>query len=161
MKISFWHLVTAYLFAFAFFIVYSLTSTTECEAYWMHDASIVINPKRLAGYCTYLFILPTAILFLQKKFRHKTNTKLFAVHFFISLTSISLITVATNKPCEFINGGHYMFIDPFFTLGYYLFKLISFILICVIAGTTIISAKSRTNKQTEKLDNEQWQKQSR
>src|SRR5687768_10293931 len=126
MKIDFRHLTSAYSVTLVFFITYFLIAKTDCEAYWMHDASIEISTEWLIYYCSYLFLLPTFILFILKSFQVMAPVKLFVSHLLFSLTSISLLTIATNKPCEQINGGQYMFIDSTLTLGYYSFKLLSF-----------------------------------
>jgi hypothetical protein len=61
-----------------------------------------------------------------------TSTKYFLIHFFISLTSISLLLFAINKPCNNVNNGHYMFINLTMTIGYFLFKLLSLVIISSI-----------------------------
>ena len=128
------------------FILHFIKSKNDCVAYWMHDASIEITIEWLIFYCSYLFLLPTSILLILKFIQVKTPIKLFVAHFLFSLTSISLLTIAINKPCEQINGGHYMFINSTLTLGYYLSKLISFIMICSIAVTSFNSLKDRKPK---------------
>jgi hypothetical protein len=148
MKIDFRHLTSAYCVTLVFFTTYFLVTNTDCEAYWMHDASIEITTKWLIYYCSYLFLLPTIILFLLKSFQISAPIKLFVAHLLFSLTSISLLTIAISKPCEQVNGGQYMFINSTLTLGYYAFKLLSFIMICIIAVTTFISLKNRNQKVT-------------
>ena len=66
-------------------------------------------------------------------------------HFFVALTSISLLLFAINKPCENVNNGHYMFISSTMTIGYYLLKLISIVIIGIIIIRTIL-LKTKTNK---------------
>lgn len=149
MKVDFRHLILAYSSAFTFCTFFFLAFTTECKAYWMHDASIEITHRWLIGHFSFIFLLPILILFAHKYLQIKTPIKLFVAHLFISLTSISLLAIAINKPCEYINGGHYMFIDSFLTLGFYLFKLISFILIIVII---VMTANAITRQKKGKLE---------
>ena len=132
MKVHFKHLLFAYCLTFVFYIIFILTSVSKCVAYWMHDASININPIWLIGYCCYLFLLPTIILLIFKFNQLEIPIKLFISHFLISLASISLLAISINEPCEYMNDGYYMFINTTITLGYYLFKLISFIIIIII-----------------------------
>jgi|APTNR8051073442_1049403.scaffolds.fasta_scaffold01174_3 hypothetical protein len=146
MKIDFRYLSSAYCVTFVLFITYFLKSKNDCVAYWMHDASIEITTEWLIYYCFYLFLLPTFILLILKLIQVKVPIKLFIAHFLFSLASISLLTIAIDKPCEQINGGHYMFINSTLTLGYYSSKLISFIMISTIVVTTLISLKSKDKK---------------
>jgi len=139
MKFDFRFLSIGYCLAFIFFILFFLLSITECEAYWTHDASIVITHKWLISNCSYLFLPPVIILFINRLLKIKIPVKLFVAHFFISLTSISLLAIAIDKPCDYINGGHYKFIDSFMTLGHYLFKFMSYIIICFIIIISFIS----------------------
>ena len=146
MKLDFRHLLFAYCLTFVFYIIFIFTSISECIAYWMHDASIDITHTWLVLYCCYLFILPTIILLFFKLKKLETPIKLFISQFFISLLSISLLALSINEPCEYINNGYYMFTNTTITLGYYLFKLISFIII-VIIFITLISALRLKRKQ--------------
>ena len=115
-----------------------MTSIKECEAYWMHDASITIAKRKLFADTLYLFLLPVLIILVQLLFKIATPTKLLLTHFFIALASISLLLFAINKPCENLNNGHYMFISSTMTIGYYSLKLISLVVIGIIIIQTII-----------------------
>ena len=143
MKISNRELLFLYTIAICFSTIYTLTSIKECEAYWMHDASINITKQKLLLDTLYLFVLPTLTLFVQRLCKTKIQTKLFVTHFIIALTSILLLIFATNKPFENINGGHYMFINSTMTLSYYLLKLTCFIIIFIIILQTIRDRKLR------------------
>ena len=147
MKISNRELLFIYTIAACFLTIYTLISIKQCEAYWMHDASINITKQKLLLDTLYLFVLPILTLFIQRLFKTKTQTKLFVIHFLIALTSILLLIFAINKPCDNINGGHYMFINSTMTLGYYLLKLICFIIIFIIILQTIRDRKLRQLNQ--------------
>jgi hypothetical protein len=151
LKTGFKNLVIAYCFTFVLFALLSLMMISACEIYWAHDFSIEITRTYLILYCSYLFLIPAIILTISKKSGIKISTKLFIIHFLVSLASISLLILAINKPCEDINNGRYMFIDAFGRiLGYYLFKLSSFIILSIIIIKTIISLvkmKRNRNKQ--------------
>ena len=127
-----------YLTAVCLFTIYTITSIKECEAYWMHDASITITRRKLLTNIALLFVWPILIILTQMIIKIKTKANLFLAHFIISFTSILLLVAALNKPCENINGGHYMFISAGMILGYYLLKLISLIIIAIITIKTII-----------------------
>jgi len=62
MKIEFRHLVMAYGGAFSLFALFFLNFTTDCEAYWMHDASFVITHKSLITFCFELFLFPRPLI---------------------------------------------------------------------------------------------------
>ena len=138
MKINKRHLVIFYFIVVCLMTIYTLTSIKECEAYWTHDASITITKQKILLDTLYLFMLPILTIIVQTVLKIKTQTRLFLTHFLIALTSVLLLTYAINKPCENINNGHYMFINLIMTLGYYLFKLTSFIILFIIIIQTII-----------------------
>jgi hypothetical protein len=137
MKVSNRQLLLFYLTTVCLLTIYTLTSLKECEAYWMHDASLTITKWKLLANTSLFFLLPVLIILAQLHFKITIPTKFFLTQFFISLTSILLLLFAINKPCENKNG-HYMFISPTLTIGYYLFKLVSLVIICVIIIQTII-----------------------
>ncbi len=145
MKISNRLVFYFYLMTVCFLIIYTLTSIEKCEAYWMHDASILISKRNLFANTSYLFLLPMLIIIAQSPYKIPIPTKLFLIHYFIALTSILLLLFAINKPCENLNNGHYMFISSTKIIGYYFFKLVSSILIGVILIQFII-LKSYTAK---------------
>jgi hypothetical protein len=145
MKISNRELLFFYAIAICISTIYTLTSINECEAYWMHDASINITKQKLLLDIIYFFVLPILTLFVQRLFKTKTQSLLFLTHFLIALTSILLLILAINKPCDNINGGHYMFINSTMTLGYYLLKLTCFIILFIIISQTIRSRKLSEN----------------
>jgi len=152
MKVDFRYLLFAYCLTFVFYIIFILTSISECVAYWMHDASINITHIWLIGYCCYLFLLPTIILLIFKFNQLEIPIKFFISHFFISLTSISLLAISINEPCEYINDGYYMFTNTTITLGYYLFKLLSFIIIFIIFKTLISSVRLKKKQILNNYD---------
>jgi len=144
MKISNRQVFYFYLTTVCFLTIYTLTSIKECEAYWMHDASMTITKQKLFAETSYLFVLPILIIIVQTLFKIATPTKLFLTHFFIALTSILLLLLAISKPCENLNDGHYMFISSTMTIGYYLFKLISLVIIGIIIIQTIVLKNKNT-----------------
>ena len=125
-------LILSYCLTFVLVVTYYFTNCVECEAYWMHDASIIITNKWLLIHCTYLFLLP--IIFVL--FRHKTklSTRIFLTHFTVAIVSISL-----DKPIKVVDGVKYIFINGLAILGYYFLKLIAFIVICYIIFKSIYS----------------------
>ena len=139
MKITSRQLPVLYFTTICLLTIYTLTSIKECEAYWMHDASITISKQKLLGDTSFLFLVPLIIIIIQAFLKIKTQTNLFLTQFFIAVTSIIFFVFATNKPCDNINGGHYMFINSILTLGYYLFKLISIVIIGIMIIQTIRS----------------------
>ena len=138
MKISIRQVLYFYITTVCFLTIYTLTSVKQCEAYWMHDASITITKKKLFIETSYLFLLPIVIIIVQTLFKIATPTKLFLTHFFIAFTSILLLLFAISKPCGNLNDGHYMFISSTMTIGYYLFKLVSLLIIGIIIIQTIV-----------------------
>ena len=145
MKINNRQALYFYLTAVCFLTIYILTSIKECEAYWMHDTSMTITKFKLFSDTSYLFLPPIFIIIVQTLFKIATPTKVFLTHFFIALTSMLLLLFAINKPCENLNGGHYMFISTAMTIGYYLLKLVSLLIICIIIIQTI-NFKNKTKK---------------
>ena len=138
MKINIKHLSLFYIVSFCFYTLYTVLSIEECEAYWMHDASITISKNKIRTDIYYLFLLPIFVILVQKVFQIKIQIELFVTHFLAAFLSISLLMLAINQPCEHINNGHYMFIDTFMTIGYYLLKLSSFVLMGIIIIWAII-----------------------
>ena len=149
MKVSGKQLLFFYAVTIFLLTIYTLTSIKECEAYWMHDASITITKKKVLINTSYLFLLPVLIILVQTFLKINTQTKLFLTHFFIALTSISLLLLTIDKPCKNLNGGHYMFVSSTMILGYYLFKVTSFIIIGIIIIQTI---KLTKNKKSTVVD---------
>ena len=148
MKISIRQLLYFYLATVCFLTIYILASIKECDAYWMHDRLITITKRKLFIDTSYLFLLPVVIILVQKIIKITTLANLFLTHYFIALTSISLLLYAINKPYETLNGGHYMFISTTMTIGYYLLKLVSFVIIGLIIIQTIL-LKTRHSKIRE------------
>ena len=137
MKITLRQLSFLYFTTICLLAIYTLTSIKECEAYWMHDVSIKISKQKLIGDTLFLFLLPLIIVLIQPLFKIKAQTNLFLAQFFIAATSILFFVFATNKPCDRVNEGRYMFINSTLTLGYYIFKLISIVIIGIIIVRTI------------------------
>ena len=137
MKISSRQLLFFYLTTICLLTIYTLTSVKDCEAYWMHEASMIITKRKLLADTSYLFLLPSLIIIVQKIFKITTPEKLFLTHFFIALISILLLLFAINKPCDNVNAGHYMFINSTMTIGYYLLKLASLVIIGIIIIQTM------------------------
>jgi hypothetical protein len=150
MKVEFKHLLVVYVLALAFFFLFFFFSVSECEAYWMHDASIIITHKWLSVLCFYSFLPPIILLLILNYFRIRIPAKVFAVHFLLSLISISTLTLSINKPCEFINGGHYMFLSSYCYLIYYLFKCFSLICLCYMIYSTIASVYNTKRMSDQK-----------
>jgi hypothetical protein len=119
---------------FVFFSVYFYLNTTECEAYFMHDASINISPMALTTTCAFLFIGPAITQFIQIFILRKSGLTVSLFQYFLGLASIGLLTLSINKPCEFINGGHYMFINFGSTGMSYFLRFICY----VIFGLTFL-----------------------
>lgn len=132
MKINLKKLLLAYIFTFLVCSTFFLVCISECEAYYMHDDSIEITHKWLLLNCSYLFLIPTILLILTSVLQIETLIRLFTIHFFISLSAILLLTITIYRPCESINGGHYMFINFLMTAGYYLLRLVSFMVLFYI-----------------------------
>jgi len=130
-------LILSYCLTFVLVVTYYFTNCVECEAYWMHDASIIITNKWLLIHCTYLFLLP--IIFVL--FRHKTklSTRIFLTHFTVAIVSISLLVLSLDKPMKVVDGVKHIFINGLAILGYYFLKLIAFIVICYIIFQSIYS----------------------
>jgi hypothetical protein len=148
MKVSNRQLLLFYLTTVCLLTIYTLTSLKECEAYWMHDASITITKWKLLTDTSFFFLLPVLIIFTQKHFKIKTPTKLFLTQFFIASTSILFLLLAINKPCKNKNDGHYMFISSTMTIGYYLLKFVSlFVIVIIIIQTTILKNKATKTGQ--------------
>jgi hypothetical protein len=143
MKVELKQLILFYILAFAVFAVFIIKFTSDCEAYWMHDAAIQLTHRKLITVCAYLFLIPAAVLILTAILRAKFLRKFFIVHFIVSVLSFSLLSIAINQPCEFINGGNYMFIDSFLTIGYYLLKLSSYLILGIIIVITVANFFSK------------------
>lgn len=122
---------------YVFFIAYFLSTIIECEAYWMHDASIEISHKWLLIHCTYLFVLPVIILLFQ--YKTKLSTVMFWVHYSFALISISLFAISIATSDKKIVNSHYIFINGLPILGYYLFKLLTLVSICFIIYKFILA----------------------
>ena len=140
-------LLIFYTAAVSLLTIYTLTSVKECEAYWMHDASITITKEQIFINALYFFLLPGLIIIVQTFLKINTQTGRFLTQLFIALTSISLLLLTINKPCENLNGGHYMFVSSIMILGYYLLKIASFIIIGIIIIQTIKAI--RNSKDTD------------
>jgi len=77
----------------------------------MHDASINVSAAALITTCFYLFIGPALIQIIQIFILKKPIEPISIIQYVLGLISIALLTNLINKPCEFMNGGHYMFIE--------------------------------------------------
>ena len=141
MSINWKQLLFVYFATLCFFTVFTFPSIKECEAYWMHDASIEVSKQKLLVDVSLLFLLPFLTIILQVIVKMEVPVRLFMKHFIIALTSFSAFVFAVSKPCESINGGHYMFINSTTTLIYYLLKIISLIIIGIILYRTIFRKK--------------------
>ncbi len=140
------NLIIVHTATFLVFSIYFLITVKDCTAYFMHDASMEVSIKNTILNTFLLFILPCAILAFREFMKIKDSLKLLVINYILSLTSISLISVAFNKPCEFINGGNYMFIN-FFTISFsYLLKFASHLLLLIILITTIVKHITNTKK---------------
>ncbi len=133
------HLIIINVLTFLFFSVYFYLNTTDCEAYFMHDASIDISAKSLITTCSFFFIGPAIIQLLQKFILKKENVKILIVQYILGLTSIGLLALSINKPCEFINGGHYMFANAGSIGLSYLLRLIFYLVFGLTFIWTIIN----------------------
>ena len=143
------YLLITNLLTFVFFSIYFYLNTTECEAYFMHDASINISSIALTITCIFLFIGPAITQFLQIFILKKPSESISLFQYFLGLTSIGLLTISINKPCEFINGGHYMFIN-FGTTGMsYLLRFICYLVFGLTFLRTLFSliAQKKDGKQ--------------
>ena len=148
MKITNQQLLFLYVTAACSFTIYTLTSIKDCEAYWMHDASITITKWKLLADNFYLFLLPIFIILVQRFLKITTTARLFLTDFIIALSSVSVLLFAINKPCDVSNDEHYMFISVVMAMGYYLLRFISLLLTGIIIIQTII-LKNKANKTTQ------------
>ena len=122
--------------SFIFCLTFIIFNISECQCYWMHDASIKVTYKWIITYISYLFIIPIILLIISKYLKIEIPKKAYLVHFIMAVISIFTLLTSINKPCEFINGGNYMFINFSLILVYYLFKLFTVIsLIYIIIKT--------------------------
>ncbi len=137
MKINFSNLAAAYSFTFCVFIFIFMSAIPECECIWMHDASIVISHGWVIIHCSYLFLLPIILLLVLKRNKTTTLYRPFILHYLTSVISMSSIAIAVNKPCQFINGGHYMFININTVLIYYISSVVIFFFVCYLFYKTV------------------------
>ena len=137
----------AYGLTFCFFITFFLSIIPECECYWMHDSFIKISHGWVILHSLYLFILPIIIILVHKQYNIKSLFKPFILHYLISVISMSSLAISVNKPCESINGGHFMFISMYPVLIYYLTNVIVFFFICYMAYKTAFLIKAYKHKQ--------------
>lgn len=119
---------------FVFFSVYFYLNTSECVAFYMHDASINVSPSELITICFYLFIGPVLMQSIQIFILRKPIGPISIIQYVLGLLSIVLLTNSINKPCEFINGGHFMFVEFGTTILSYLLRYICYLLL----GLTIL-----------------------
>ena len=145
-KFSNRNLIIVHIATFLIFSIYFIITVKDCTAYFMHDASMEVSLKKSILNTFLLIILPCVILAFREFIRIKDSLKLLVFNYVLSLTSISLISVAFNKPCNFVNGGNYMFIN-FFTISFsYLLKFASHFLLLIILITTIVTYIKNTKK---------------
>lgn len=142
------HLTIINIITFGLFSVYFFLYTTECEVYFMRDSSVNISPKALTLTSAVLFLGLALIDLLQKFTSRPINPTVLLTQYFLSLVSMGLLTISINKPCEFINGGHYMMTDPFAVGVSFLLKLICYLLLGLTFIWTFINLiVSKKNKQ--------------
>lgn len=137
MKISFTHLVVIYILSFCFYLIYATTAVIECSAYWMHDAAIKAGPERIIISSCCLFLPPIMLLLVQKKLHIKTPATYFLIQLVCALLSISLLAFVIDKPLNYNDGVHFVFISLKTAVVYYLLKLLSYIMIGIILIKTI------------------------
>ncbi len=109
----------------------------------MHDASINLSSSKLIINCSVLFLGAAAIQILYTILKLKEKQTVFLTNYLISLASVGLLALAINKPCDFINGGHYMFIDLLATVISYLLKIIAYITLVIMLYRTFVDFKTR------------------
>lgn len=116
----------------------------------MHDASVDISAKSLIITCAWFFIGPAIVQLLQKFIERKVNMKILLMQYILGLTSMGLLAVSINKPCEFINGGHYMFTNAGSVGLSYLLKLIFYLVFGLTFIWTLINLiLPKTPKKTK------------
>jgi hypothetical protein len=115
----------------------------------MHDASITITKSWIFGYLSFLFLLPILFFFICNVFKIKKIGKELFLLYVTSVTSISSLFLSINQPCNFINGGYFMFIDSSLILFYYLSKL-ALIIIYLYLVTVILMLIRISYKKNKK-----------
>jgi hypothetical protein len=136
MKLAQKKLLFLYCLTFIIFALHFWINTTECKAYFMHDGAIEITPVKLTIHAAILFLIPAVVLFLSMVLKWKEYSTLFLAHYLLGFTSFGLLSLAINKSCEEVNGGHYMFIN-FPTALAYLLRWISYITLILLIIKTI------------------------
>lgn len=143
-----------YFTTFLLFAIYFLINTTACEAYYMHDDSIEISPLKLIIRTAVLFLVPALLILTLGVLKLKADAVLFILHYFLVVISLGIFALVIDKPCESINGGHYMFIDFFGTGFSYLLRFISYItLILLFIRTLVHVIKAGKNNSNNKETN--------
>ena len=137
------YLLIINLLTFVFFAVYFYLNTPECVAYFMHDASINVSASALITTCFYLFIGPALIQIIQIFILKKPIEPISIIQYVLGLISIALLTNLLNKPCEFMNGGHYMFIEFGMTSLSYLLRYICNLLLGLTILRTLLNIIAR------------------
>ena len=137
------------LISFLVFGIYAFIEVQNCECYWMHDASITITKSWIFGYLSFLFLLPILFFFICNVFKIKKIGKELFLLFVTSVISISSLFLSINQPCNFINGGYFMFIDSSLILFYYLSKL-ALIIIYLYLVTVILMLIRISYKKNKK-----------
>lgn len=140
------HLAILNVLMFLASAIYSITCIPSCTAYFMHDASIDTGPTLLITIGGIFLMAPALVQWGCIRRGMPIPAKLHTIHFAISVVCIALLALAVTGPCNFINGGHYMFIGSGpFILSYSL-RVIGFgtlIPILYVFGKDVL--KSRKN----------------
>ena len=124
-----------YIITFFVLTAYSYLKVKECVAYWMHDAAIDVKHNNILYFCIYSFIFPMLLLYFSQRFnKEKTILNMFIFQYLFALLSILSLFVSIINPLksQIVDNINYVFTSSSFTLSYYFFKLLNFILLLSI-----------------------------
>jgi hypothetical protein len=139
------HFIFINVITFLLFAIHYHLNTSDCEAYYMHDDSINLSSQSLIVNSAILFLGP-ALIQLVLALKAKNKKTFFLLQYILALISVGLLSLAINKPCELINGGHYMFVDFISILISFLLKIICYILLAILFVLTFLSIIKPSSK---------------
>ena len=141
---KFKHFAILYGLTFLIFIML-LGFVPERVVYFMHDGYIEFSRIWAIIHLSYSFLLPLLLQFIINKFHNAHSVKVFVVHYIFSALSVLLLFIALIGAKDMVQDNSYGTMDFRLVLGYYFFKLLTFILICFLVFKTIFKKSAREN----------------
>ncbi len=131
-----------YGLTFLFFLILACF-VPEREVYWMHDASFEFSRKWAFLHAAYSFLLPLCLQFIIHKFQEAHSAQLFKFHYSFAMLSVLLLCFGLLGAKDMAQEKAYGVMNFELVLGYYFFKLLTFIMILILVIKTVLKMPTK------------------